>query len=95
MEELVIKNIIPIVTGVKMSDYLSETIKRNRKYFEHYYVITSPDDIETKNICDSYLAKVIEFDNFFMSGTRFNKAGGIFMHNNKYTNNTLITGFFC
>lgn len=74
---MVLQNIIPLVTCVNMSDYLLETIKHNRNFFSDYYVLTSPDDNETKDLCKSFSAKTIEFNSFFCENATFNKSGGI------------------
>ena len=70
-------NIVPLVTCVNMSDYLIESIKHNRNLFSEYYVLTSPEDSDTKNLCNSYSSKTIEFDSFFLENASFNKSGGL------------------
>lgn len=73
-----IKNIVPIITCVNMSDFLSTSLKYNRSFFEEYYILTSTDDVETKKVCQKYDAKFIEYPYFFCENSKFNKSGGLF-----------------
>lgn len=68
-------NVIPIVTCVDMSDFLSVSLKENRELFKEYAVLTSPEDTKTKELCSKYDARVIEFNKF--KDSKFNKAGGV------------------
>ena len=70
------KDIIPIVMCVNMTDYLKISIAYNRKFFNKFFVITSPSDIFTKQLCKKYDADVIEYNNFF-TNAKFNKSGGM------------------
>jgi GTP:adenosylcobinamide-phosphate guanylyltransferase len=60
-----------------MSEYLEYTLETNRKFFDHFYVLTSPEDIKTKELCEKYNAIVIEYSDFFINNYKFNKSGGI------------------
>lgn len=72
------KNAVALVVSVNMGDYLSVTMKNNRPLFEHYYVLTSPDDGEARGICSDFDAKLITYDRFFgLPGRPFNKSGGV------------------
>ena len=74
------KEIIPIVTSVKMDDYLSVTMRHNRHLFELYYVLTSPDDEATRILCGGFEANMLTYDHFFdVPRCTFNKSGGIRM----------------
>lgn len=72
------KDIVVLVNSVNMDDYLSVTIKNNRKMFERYYVVTSQEDEPTINVCKNFDAEVVTYDGFFNDPRcSFNKAGGI------------------
>lgn len=75
---MVAENIIPVVTCVNMSDFLRVSLKYNRKFFKDYNVLTSPEDVETKRLCEFNDVGLIEFPFFFKEGARFNKSGGIY-----------------
>lgn len=72
------KEIVPIVTSVKMDDYLAVTIRNNRRLFERYYVLTSPEDEASIKLCRDFGAEAIVYDRFWnVPGSVFNKSGGI------------------
>lgn len=70
-------NIIPLVICVNMSEYLKITLEKNRENFKTYYVLTSPEDKNTKELCKEYNVNIIEYDNFFNNEFKFNKSGGV------------------
>jgi len=73
-----INSIVPVVICVNMSDYLKISLEKNRKFFEEYYVLTCPEDIETQTLCEKYNVKVIEYNDFFnKDNCKFNKSGGV------------------
>jgi hypothetical protein len=69
-------DIIPLVISVNMSDYLRVTLTKNRNYFNNYYVLTCPEDENTKKLCAEFNAEYIEYNHFF-TNAKFNKSGGI------------------
>lgn len=71
-----INNIIPIITCVNMSDFLSVSINYNRNKFRNYVVLTSVEDSSTKSLCKKHDVDVIEYDKFFRNA-KFNKSGGL------------------
>jgi hypothetical protein len=70
-------NIIPLVTCVNMYSYLTVSLHHNRNFFKHYYVLTSSTDSKTIELCKQNNVNVIEYDNFYIKGAKFNKSGGI------------------
>ena len=77
-----------------MSEFLELTLERNRKFFDLYYVLTCPEDIKTKELCEKYNVTVIEYAEFFSKDCKFNKSGGVkhaqvILHK-KYPNNWIL-----
>jgi hypothetical protein len=73
----VIQHIIPIVISVNMDDYLSITLQENRALFETYYVVTSPEDTKTQELCKRYNVDTIVFPDFKKRAS-FNKSGALY-----------------
>lgn len=62
-----------ITTCVSYSDYLSHTIKFNKKHFDDFVVMTVVDDVDTQNLCRHHNVKCIPTD----FGPVFNKGKAI------------------
>jgi len=70
-------NIIPLVTCVNMSSYLTVSLNHNRNFFKDYYVLTSSTDSKTIELCKQNNVNVIEYNQFYIRGAKFNKSGAI------------------
>lgn len=72
------KEIVPIVTSVNMDDYLSVTISINRPLFDKFFILTSPEDAKTRDICVKHGAEPILYGQFFgRSDCAFGKSGAM------------------
>lgn len=71
----------PIVEAVTVcvdyADFLRETIPANRGHFDHWLIITSPDDDNTLNLCRRHNLEVITTRDFYRDGDSFNKGRAI------------------
>lgn len=66
-----------LIVSVDYSDYLSQTLKHNSMQFTDTIVITSPNDLETQNVCKNYAIKFITTDAFWKNNSIFNKAAAL------------------
>jgi hypothetical protein len=66
-----------IIVCVNYSDFLSHTLPFNKSIFNHLIVVTSPEDEQTKSLCDYYNVECVVTDEFTKNGDPFNKARGI------------------
>lgn len=71
-----ISDIIPFTISTNMDDFLLIMLKENRSLFEKFYVVTSPDDSLTQELCKKFNVDVIIFNDFY-NKAKFNKSGGI------------------
>lgn len=56
-------------------DYLAESMVRNFKHFDRYFIVTHPEDAETQKICSAFENVVcIQTDCMHEGGARFNKG---------------------
>ena len=72
---------VAITTSTKYADLLKMTIPHNYSFFEKWYIITHPDDVETIKVIRDYDHPNIEivFFDFYENGALFNKGGAIKM----------------
>lgn len=72
-----ITNIVVIVVAVNYADKLKYTLANNVPFFRKYIVITSPEDIETQQLCKQYNNVVTCYisSNVYKDGAKFNKSG--------------------
>lgn len=66
-----------VIVCVDYSDFLAETLPRNRNYFDHITVVTSFDDKETQRVCRKYSLDPVLTESFYEHGDTFAKARGI------------------
>lgn len=66
-----------VIVCVNYSDFLSYTLPFNKTIFNHLIVVTSPDDDNTKKLCEYYNVECVVTDEFTKNGDAFNKAKGI------------------
>jgi hypothetical protein len=59
---------------VNYSDFLAATYPHNRKYFDRFIVVTSPDDIKTHAYCEANGIKLILSNAYKKDGSTFNRA---------------------
>ena len=72
---------VAITTSTKYSDLLKMTIPCNYSFFEKWYIVTHPEDVETIKVIQDYDYPNIEmvFFDFYDNGALFNKGGAIKM----------------
>ena len=66
-----------VTISVGYGDFLAVTLPYNLHLFDHFVVVTTPDDKETREICRRYGVTVILTEEFYREGDKFNKARGI------------------
>lgn len=62
-----------IIVCVDYWDYLRITLPHNRHHFNHILVVTSPNDIKTKELCEKHGVAYLSTDAFYKQGALFNK----------------------
>lgn len=63
---------------VNYADYLEETLKYNHSIFNNIFIITIPQDHQTKQIIDNYNnVQYIETEIFYENNCAFNKGAGL------------------
>lgn len=62
---------------VNYADILKETIPHNKNQFNKWVVVTTPEDVETQNLCKYHHIQCIVFDDFYDENGQINKARGI------------------
>ena len=90
-------NIIAITVSVNYNDILKHILNHNAKFFKLWYIVTSPNDIDTISyVQEANLPNVrlLLYDYFFDNNT-FNKGGAIrsaqdFIFNDSINNNILL-----
>lgn len=65
---------VGITVCVNFSDFLEETLPRNRNEFDRMIVVTSPDDVATQEVCWKCRATCLSL---FEPGKNFNKGVAI------------------
>jgi hypothetical protein len=70
---------ITITVSVNYSDILNVILPQNYKFFEKWYIITSPADKDTLDVIQKYnYANVcVVYYDFYRSGRKFDKGGAI------------------
>ena len=71
------KKVELVMTCVNYGDFLAWTLPAARNLFDRTIIVTSPNDIRTKRICEHYHVQCVETDVWFSEGNIFNKAKGI------------------
>jgi hypothetical protein len=82
--------IITITICVNYHDILKYMIKQNSKFFKKWYIVTSPEDIETKKLIENENNPIIEIliYNDFYNNSTFNKGGAL-----RYAQNYIDTKY--
>jgi hypothetical protein len=62
---------------VNYSDFLAQTIAHNKQLFDHWIIVTTPEDIATQKLCQHYNVECLKTNEFTKHGDVFNKARGI------------------
>lgn len=70
-------NVSCVTVCVNYSDFLAHTIPFNRNIFNHWVIITSPDDKDTINLCNFWGLHCIQTRVMYSGGDKFNKAKAI------------------
>jgi hypothetical protein len=66
-----------IVVCVGYSKFLEITLPLNKKHFDNVIIVTTPNDLETKRVCDENSVKFVETNRFYENGAIFDKGGSI------------------
>lgn len=66
-----------VCVSVGYADFLAQTLPLNLHLFDHFVVVTTPRDHETREICRRYGVNCLLTDEFYRNGDKFNKARGI------------------
>lgn len=62
---------------VNYGDFLAECIPYNRVHFDRWLIVTSPADMETRELCRRYNMECLVTDDFYRDGSEFNKGAAI------------------
>jgi hypothetical protein len=65
-----------VTVCVHYADFLAETVRWNHQHFDHWTIITTPDDKETIELCRRWNLGCITTGEFYSEG-KFNKGRGI------------------
>ena len=70
---------LAITVSTKYDDILNIIIPQNYKFFEKWYIITSPDDMKTIKVINDYNYDniIIVYYDFYKNNKIFNKGGAI------------------
>src|ERR1039458_6461251 len=58
-------------------DFLAHSLPENIQHLDRIVVVTSPDDWETRNLCNKYSIDCLDTEVFHEDGDAFNKGRGI------------------
>lgn len=76
------EQIIPLSVCVNYHDYLECALRRNRKMFKEYHIVTLHTDIDTQRVCHEFDVTVHLFNDTQAGRAEFNKSGMIHMVQN-------------
>lgn len=71
------RKIEAVTICVNYADFLRWTLPFNKAQFDRIVVVTTPDDIETQNVCEFWHVETVLTESFYANGDKFNKANGI------------------
>ena len=63
-----------VTVCINYGDFLAVTAEWNRHLFDHWVVVTSPDDDVTREVCRQYQLQTLLTEEGYDSGGRFNKG---------------------
>lgn len=66
-----------VVICSNYSDFLEVTLPINKSYFDRMLVVSTPDDVETRRLCDFYHVECFQTDAFFLKDAPFNKGNAV------------------
>lgn len=66
-----------VSVSVGYGDFLAVTLPQNLHLFDHYVIVTTPEDDETREVCRKYGVTCILTREFYRNDDKFNKARGI------------------
>jgi hypothetical protein len=71
------RRIEAVTVSVGYADFLAWTLPHNRTVFDRLLVVTSPDDKDTKRVCDHYYVETLVTDVMYAGGQKFNKGAAV------------------
>ncbi|MGH2482672.1 MAG: hypothetical protein ACRDHW_23745, partial [Ktedonobacteraceae bacterium] len=71
------KPITAIIVSVDYGDYLALSLPYNKGFFSKVIVVTAPDDITTRSVCEQNQVEMIQSTCFWERQAPFNKAAGL------------------
>jgi glycosyltransferase involved in cell wall biosynthesis len=66
-----------VTVCVGYADFLAVTLPQNLPIFDRFVVVTTPEDIETRDVCRRYGVQTVCTREFYRNGDAFNKGAGI------------------
>lgn len=66
-----------ITVCVNYSDFLAEVIPFNRSHFDRWLIVTTPEDIATRDLCRNQSLECITTRDFYRNNAKFDKAKGV------------------
>jgi hypothetical protein len=62
---------------VDYAELIAHSLRINRPLFDRFIVVTTPDDVDTQELCRGYDTEVVATDCFWRDDAFFNKAAGL------------------
>lgn len=66
-----------VTVCVDYADFLEVAAQENAGLFDRWIVVTSPRDLDTREVCRRHNLECLQTDDFYRDGMEFNKARGI------------------
>jgi hypothetical protein len=66
-----------LTVSIGYGDYLRETLRRNRKHFDRYVVVTEASDYETIEVAQLHSAEIVFTEEHLKDGAAFNKGRAV------------------
>ncbi|HEY5312265.1 MAG TPA: hypothetical protein VIK18_07085 [Pirellulales bacterium] len=70
-------NLQAVIVCVNYADFLAHTLPENLPLLDYLVVVTTPEDRQTRRLCDSLSVQCVDTREFFHAGDKFNKGRGI------------------
>lgn len=63
-----------LVASVGCGDVLDKTLRFNTRHFDHFIVVTTPEDAKTREVCAKHGVTCVLTDAFYHNGAKFDRA---------------------